>query len=271
MGAHAVSLGDRLLRPRRTRELVHRLADGLTTTVHVATWPRRTTRVRVEALDPPQPLRAYARRSSASDLLVGGFHVDSTTTPLGEIWTDGLAHMSVPFDEPWDAARACIAIDGDEVELAPRGMLPARPRGDLLQAGPLLVTNGRPLLAERPGVPAIEGTAGRSRDPEGFAAGAHQFDADLTDGRHPRAAFGLTRDRFIAAVCDGRSMRDAGMTLPELAALMAELGAEAAINLAGGGSASLVCAGRLQNRPRDEHGVPLLGGRPVASALVFGR
>jgi Flp pilus assembly secretin CpaC len=52
---------------------------------------------------------------------------------------------------------------------------------------------------------------------------------------------------------------------------MADLGAETAINLAGGGSASLVCGGRLQNRPRETGGVPLLGGRPVASALVFGR
>jgi len=165
--------------------------------------------------------------------------------------------MSVPFDSPWDACRSCIAIDGGEVEIAPRGMLPSRPRGDLLQAGPLLVLRGKVLAG--------------TRDNEGFSAGAHQFDSDLSAGRHPRAAFGIARDRFIAVVCDGRSMRDAGMTLAELGALMAELGADAAINLAGGGSASLVCGGHLQNRPRDEDGVALLGGCPVASALVFGR
>src|SRR5436190_246243 len=257
MAAHAVSLGERLLRPRRTRQFLHRFADGLETTVYVASWPRRAPRVRVAALDPPQPLRAWARRTGVADALVGGFHVTPPTAPLGELWTSGAQHMSVPFDEPWDACRACIAIDGGEIDIAPRGALPARPRGDLLQAGPLLVMNSTPLV--------------RPRDPEGFRAGAHQFDTDIAGGRHPRAAFGIARDRLIALVCDGRSLRDAGMTLSELAGLMADLGADSAINLGGGGSASLVCAGRLQNRPRDDNGVALLGGRPVASALVFGR
>src|SRR5207247_4337829 len=129
---------------------------------------------------------------------------------------------------------------------------------------------GRPLIGASANGASANGASAR-RDPEGFAAGAHQFDSDITAGRHPRAAFGLARDRYIALVCDGRSMRDAGMTLGELAVLMADLGAETAINLAGGGSASLVCGGRLQNRPRETGGVTLLGGRPVTSALVIGR
>jgi hypothetical protein len=257
MGAHALSLGDRLLRAKRTRQFAHVLEDGLSTTVYVATWPRRTTRVRVVALDPPQPLRSWTRHAGAADALAAGFHIDATTTPLGELWTRGEAHMSVPFDAPWDACRSCVAVEGSDVEIAPRGMLPGRPRGDLVQAGPLLVLNGKPLM--------------NGRDAEGFRAGAHQFDCDLSDGRHPRAAFGMSRDRLMAVVCDGRSLRDAGMTLAELAALMTSLGADAAINLAGGGSASLVCGGVLQNRPREAAGVALLGGRPVASALVFGR
>ena len=156
MAAHAVSLGERLPRPRRTRQFLHRFADGLETTVYVASWPRRATRVRVAALDPPQPLRAWARRAGVADALVGGFHVAPPTAPLGELWTDGAQHLSVPFDEPWDACRACIAIDRGEIDIAPRGALPARPRGDLLQAGPLLVMNGTPLV--------------RPRDPEGLHA-----------------------------------------------------------------------------------------------------
>jgi exopolysaccharide biosynthesis protein len=148
-------------------------------------------------------------------------------------------------------------VDG-EVAIAPRGTLPTQPRGDLLQAGPMLVAGGRSLIA--PG-----------RDPQGFSAGAHQFDCDITRGRHPRTALGLNRDRVIAVVCDGSSMRDSGLTLGELADLMVQLGSETAINLAGGGSASMVCSGHLQNRPRDASGVALLGGRPLASALVLGR
>jgi hypothetical protein len=41
-------------------------------------------------------------------------------------------------------------------------------------------------------------------DPEGFAAGAHQFDSDITSGRHPRAALGTSGDELIALACDGR-------------------------------------------------------------------
>jgi len=57
--------------------------------------------------------------------------------------------------------------------------------------------------------------------------------------------------------------------LGELAALMRALGARAAINLDGGGSASLVSGGRLVNRPREGHGVVLLEGRPISTALAF--
>lgn len=257
MGAHALSLGDRILRPRRPRQFVHRLGDGLATTVYVATWPRRSTRVRVVALEPPEPLRAWVRRHEAQDALAAGFHVSPATAHLGELWTGGDAHMHVPVDPVWADCRSCINVVRGEVAIAPRGTLASRPAGDLVQAGPLLVLAGRNLIGDR--------------DPEGFSAGAHQLDCDITHGRHPRSAFAVARDRYIAVVCDGSSMRDAGLTLSELADLALELGAESAINLAGGGSASLVCSARLQNRPRESGGVALLGGRPVASALVFGR
>ena len=59
------------------------------------------------------------------------------------------------------------------------------------------------------------------------------------------------------------------MTFAELADALARLGARDAINLDGGGSASLVCDGRLLNVPREGHGVPLLGGRAVTTALAF--
>jgi exopolysaccharide biosynthesis protein len=107
------------------------------------------------------------------------------------------------------------------------------------------------------------------RDDEGFAAGASQFDSDITSGRYPRAALAVADDALLAVACDGRSRGDAGLSLAELARLLAELGAGEAINLDGGGSTSLVCEGALRNRPRAEFGVPLPGGRPIATALVF--
>lgn len=257
MGALAVSLGDRILRPRRVRRFTERLSDGATTTVYVATYPRRGTRVRVVALDRPEPLHRWARAAGVSDALSGGFQI-AGGVPLGELHSGGHVHMTVPFDAPWDGCRSCISAVGGDVQIVPRGVLPTHARGDLLQAGPLLVANGRPVMAGR-------------RDPQGFSAGASQFDCDIGDGRHPRAAFGLARDRYVAVVCDGNSIPDAGMTLAELAGLMAALDCDSAINLAGGASASLVSGGTLHNRPRDANGISLLGGQPIVSAIVFER
>ena len=59
------------------------------------------------------------------------------------------------------------------------------------------------------------------------------------------------------------------MTLEELADELISLGATDALNLDGGGSASLVHGGVLRNRPRDQHGVDLLDGRAVRTAIVF--
>jgi exopolysaccharide biosynthesis protein len=57
--------------------------------------------------------------------------------------------------------------------------------------------------------------------------------------------------------------------MAEPAAAMVGLGAERAINLDGGGSASLVVGGALVNTPREEHGIELIDGRPVATVLHF--
>jgi Phosphodiester glycosidase len=50
---------------------------------------------------------------------------------------------------------------------------------------------------------------------------------------------------------------------------VAELGAREAINLDGGGSATLVVDGRLINRPREADGSEIPGGRPLLTALAF--
>jgi exopolysaccharide biosynthesis protein len=78
--------------------------------------------------------------------------------------------------------------------------------------------------------------------------------------RHPRTAAGLTADggTLILLVIDGRqSDWSIGLTLPELADLMIELGANDAVNLDGGGSSSFIFAPpgapRITNRPSDGH------------------
>jgi hypothetical protein len=231
------------------------LADGATTTLHVAAYDAARTGVRVVRFARPTRLAAWCAEHDAREAIVGGFFVRASGRPLGEVRTSGIARASVPFAAPWDAARACVHTQGGRVAIARRPDLPARPRGDLLQAGPLLVRDGRPCVAG---------------DPEGFAAGAAQFDSDITAGRHPRAALALARGgRLLAVAADGRGDDDAGLTLSELADALVRLGARHALNLDGGGSASLVCGGALRNRPREAHGIELAGGRPVATALAF--
>ncbi len=232
------------------------LPGGASTAVYVTAYPERSTELRVALLRKPQRLAPWCAARGVEDALVGGFFVRPAGTPLGELRTHGVARRSVPFAPPWRDVRACVSVDGGRVQIAQRDELPAQPRGDLLQAGPLLVRDGAPCFE-------------RALDPEGFSAGQAQFDSDITEGRHPRAALGLAPGRLLALVCDGRSRRDAGLTLEELAQLLATLGCHTALNLDGGGSTSLVTGGRLVNRPYGAVDRPEPGGRAVSSALLF--
>jgi hypothetical protein len=233
-----------------------RLADGAATTLHVARFDRNSFLPRVVALQPCSTVEAWCRSSGAEHAIVGGFYMRPGGPALGDLWIDGEALATEPFDAPWHRQRACVHIYESEVRLAARRELGRAARGDLLQAGPMLVRDGRPLV--RDGV-----------DAEGFSAGSRQFDSDITAGRYPRAALGLTERELIAVVCEGRADEEAGLTMVELVEAMAGLGAVAAINLDGGGSASLVVGGSLVNTPREEHGLELVGGREVATVLHF--
>jgi Phosphodiester glycosidase len=245
-------------RRRRARYERHRLqlGGGVRTTLHVVAYDLAAITPRVVVLERAMPLVRWCHEQGVSDAVVGGFFVRALSEPLGEVWIAGKQEPSTPFDPPWGAVRACVHVDGDAIRMARRGALPLAPAGDLLQAGPLLVADGRNAIAE--GV-----------DLEGFSIGARQFDSDITDGRFPRAALARTGRRLLAVACDGRTPRDAGMTLDELAEALVALGADEAINLDGGGSASLVHAGRLRNRPREAGGVDLLEGRPIVTAIVL--
>lgn len=240
--------------PRHLRIERLRLADGARTTLYVARHDPARTDVRVVRLARPGPLEAWCRTNREPEALVGGFFARPHGTPLGELRTSGVLREHVPFAAPYDAVRACLHVAGGRPAIARRDVLPAEPAGDLLQAGPLLVHGGR----------VVRG------DEEGFSAGSHQFDSDITAGRYPRAAIGLRSDGTLLAVaCDGRADDDAGLTMGELAEAMAALGAVQAMNLDGGGSTSLVCGGRLRNRPRESHGQVLAGGRGVSTAILF--
>ena len=241
---------------RRSPRHVSRLRLAAGTTLHVAAYPLASTEVRVVRLRRPEPLESWCRREGVDDAIVGGFFIRGGRRdypPLGELRTRGMARRTVAFDAPWGSVRACVHSEAGQPRIAWRSDLPRVPAGDLLQAGPLLVRDGT----------VVEG------DAEGFSAGARQFDSDITDGSYPRAALAVTPDRILAVACDGRADDEAGLTLRELAVALVDLGASSALNLDGGGSTSLVCAGRLQNVPRESHGIALHGGRPIPTALAF--
>src|SRR6185503_19816483 len=179
--------------------------------------------------------------------------------PLGELWIDGQLAKHEPIEAPYAARRGTVISEDGAVRLVERAEGPAGPRGDLVQAGPLLVADGEIVF---------DG----DEDREGFSTGAGQFDSDITDGRYPRAALGISERALVAVACDGRrSNVDGGLTMLELAEVMVELGATSAINLDGGGSTTLVHRGHLPNRPYSSQYQPAPASRRVVSALAFER
>jgi exopolysaccharide biosynthesis protein len=152
--------------------------------------------------------------------------------------------------------RAALAVDDGRLSIDARDRLESTPPQDLLQAGPLLVREGRSELA---------GT----RDPEGFSATCEEFDEDITASREPRVAVALTGEELLAVAADGRSPADAGLTLWELADLLADLGANAALNLDGGSAGVVVAGGRRVNTPRDDEGNDMDVASPATTAIVI--
>jgi hypothetical protein len=235
----------------------HALADSEVTTMYAVRYPRRSTRARVVYFRDPERLDVWCRGNGVEEAVVCGFFLRDPYRPLGELWIDGTQVPHEPIAAPYGARRASVVIDDGDVKLVERGAAPARPQGDLVQAGPLLVADGTIVF---------DAVA----DPEGFSAGAAQFDSDITVGRYPRAALGLARDSLVTLACDGRrSNVDGGLSLLELAEAMVELGAESAINLDGGGSTTLVHRGHLLNRPYSTQDQPAPASRGIVTALAF--
>jgi hypothetical protein len=237
----------------------HPLPDGDVTTVYAVRYPTRATRARVVYFPRTEHLDVWCRANGVEEAVVAGFFLRDPYRPLGELWIDGRPARYEPVDAPYAQQRATVVVDDGSVRLVQRDAAPARPAGDLVQAGPLLVAGGEIVFDAEV-------------DREGFSAGAGQFDSDITQGRYPRAAFGISADSLIAVACDGRrSNVDGGLSMLELADVLVELGAESAINLDGGGSTTLVHRGHLLNRPYSTQDQPAPASRRVVSALAFER
>jgi len=112
--------------------------------------------------------------------------------------------------------------------------------------GPVLVRNGRRQKLNRPATESYEFSSMRER--------------------HPRTAVGWDGNYFFLVEVDGRQKGlSLGMTLEELSAYLLKLGCEEAINLDGGGSATLWCDGTVRNSPCDGQ------ERVIANSLIVVR
>ncbi|MCX8155893.1 MAG: phosphodiester glycosidase family protein [Verrucomicrobiae bacterium] len=89
-------------------------------------------------------------------------------------------------------------------------------------------------------------------------------DFDGIQVRHPRSAFGFNDRYYFFVQVDGRQARHSlGMTYRELAEYFVKLGCTDALNLDGGGSASMWVNGRIVNSPSQGR------ERPAANALFL--
>jgi len=90
---------------------------------------------------------------------------------------------------------------------------------------------------------------------------AYEFSSMLE--RHPRSAIGWNEEWYFLVEVDGRQ-RDlsVGMTLDELSNYLVKLGCSEALNLDGGGSATLWYEGEVRNNPCDGY------ERTIANSLV---
>ncbi|MBI5384580.1 MAG: phosphodiester glycosidase family protein [Verrucomicrobia bacterium] len=87
--------------------------------------------------------------------------------------------------------------------------------------------------------------------------------AGFLDMRHPRSAVGWSKDHLFLVQVDGRQRHSVGMTYSELAHYMIKkLGCQEALNLDGGGSATIWVYGQVVNNPSQGR------QRPSANALV---
>jgi hypothetical protein len=233
------------------------LDDGEMTTIYATRHPLDRTRLRVVLFPRPQRLDVWCRRAGVAEAIVGGFFVRDPYRPLGEVWVGGRAARHEPVPAEFAPRRACVVCAAGAVEIAARAEAPEQPPGDLLQAGPLLVADGKV---------AFDADV----DHEGFSRGSDQFDSDITQDRHPRAALGVCDGDLVAVTCDGRRTGvDAGLSMLELARMMVDLGAQRAINLDGGGSTTHVHHGHLLNRPYSNQDQPGPQSRRVVTALAL--
>jgi hypothetical protein len=119
-----------------------RLRGGEETTVYVVRHPLLTTSTRVVCFAEPRRLDQWCAETSVSEAIVAGFFLGDPSRPLGEVRLDGAPVAHEPVEAPWASARGCVHIADGSIKISPRRELGPDPSGDLVQAGPILVSRG---------------------------------------------------------------------------------------------------------------------------------
>ncbi|MEZ5963522.1 MAG: phosphodiester glycosidase family protein [Planctomycetota bacterium] len=220
----------------------------------VLTVRNRDPDVRVRVAAPPRgrsltsELAAATRAAAAVN---GGFFAEDGS-PVGLVASGGrLLHG------PDERRRATVAVRGDDVVLLDAG--------DVERA--LSATQTTPDGAETSEAAASIDDA-LAAGPWLLRAGASV--APQTSPRHPRTAIGSNGRATICVTLDGRNEAAGGVTLDELAQVMAALGCSEALNLDGGGSTTMwvQSLGGVVNCPCDNKTFDAEGERKVGNALV---
>ncbi|MBI2949368.1 MAG: phosphodiester glycosidase family protein [Verrucomicrobia bacterium] len=141
------------------------------------------------------------------------------------------------------ARRTPRVQSGDELIVSTATSPSLRGARTAISGGPLLVQDGKRQRIQ--------------------PADSDSYEVTSMTERHPRSAIGWSENYFFLVQVDGRQRNlSVGMTLNELAAFLVEIGCQGAINLDGGGSATLWYDGRVRNRPCDGY------ERAVANSVV---
>jgi exopolysaccharide biosynthesis protein len=220
-------------------EYQHVIRDGLD--AHVVRVDLSQPRLRVIATAEPErglTVTEFASRTGAV-VAINGDYFDPELKPIGLAMGDGRV-WAAPIESI--RRQEVVGVGGRRVQIFPRE---------------------EPLRAPEPWMSgAVSGWPAVVEDcePVDRLPGSDHF----TLAPHPRTAVGLSADRrmLYLVVADGRREGVPGLTLPELARLMDDLGACTAVNLDGGGSSTMWVRDRVVNQPSD------LIERPVANHLA---
>ncbi len=192
------------------------------------------------------------------------------TPRLGESTrtTNGIELVLERVDGPWLPLHAGTVysarvqkISGTNTPLAPNIMI--------LSLGPKLVARlpelkiGMPLRISTATLPNVSKASLAIGGGPALVRNGKTLAQPTGKEKNPRTAFGWNDSDFFFVVVDGRRKDvSAGMSFEELATEMANLGCKEAMNLDGGGSATIWSDGKVLNQPSDNR------NRSLANALV---